>query len=184
MLTRERALELVKEYTENKNLIKHMIAVEAAMKAYARKFNEDEELYAVTGLVHDFDYEKMKDEHPSEWGYAILRENGADERTIQAMIGHAHRDDPSTRPDNLSRALFASDELTGFIVAVALMKPNQLEDVDVVSIKKKFKDKGFAKGVNRDDVINGAKELNIELDDHIQLVIDAMKEIRGELGLK
>lgn len=184
MLTRERAYELVQEYTTNKNLIKHMLAVEAAMRAYAKKFNEDEEKYAVLGLVHDFDYEKMKEQHPSEWGYEILRKEGADEDIIQGIVGHAHRDDPSTRKNNMHRALFAVDELTGFIVAYALMKPNQLSDVTVEGIIKKFKDKGFAKGVNREDIINGAKELGVSLEEHVQITLEAMRDIKQELGLK
>lgn len=184
MLTRQRALELVQEYTQNKNLIKHMLAVEVAMKAYAKKFNEDEEKYSVLGLVHDFDYEKMKEEHPSEWGYEILRKEGADEDIIQGIIGHAMRDDPTSRKNNMHRSLFAVDELTGFIVAYALMKPNQLSEVTTEAIIKKFKDKGFAKGVNRDDIINGAQELGITLEEHVQTTLDAMKTIKDELGLK
>lgn len=184
MLTRQRALELVKEHTKNNNLVKHMLAVESAMIAYAKRFNEDVEKWGVVGLVHDFDYEKMGDAHPSEWGYDILRKEGATEDMIDAIIGHAHRDDPTTRKDNMARALFASDELTGFITAIALIKPDQLSAVDVKSVKKRFKDKGFARGVVREDIVNGAMELNIDLDEHIQIVIDAMMGIREELGLK
>lgn len=184
MLNRQRALELVQEYTKNKNLIKHMLAVEAAMKAYAKYFNEDEEKYCVLGLVHDFDYEKMKEQHPSEWGYEILRKEGADEDLIQGIIGHAKRDDPSSRKNNMHRSLFAVDELTGFIVAYALMKPNQLSEVTVEGIVKKFKDKGFAKGVNREDIINGANELNVTLEEHVRITLEAMRSIKEELGLK
>lgn len=184
MLTRERAFELVEEYTKNRNLIKHMLAVEAAMRAYARKFGEDEEKWAVTGLIHDFDYEKMGDNHPSEWGYELLRNEGASEDIIDAIKGHATRNDPSTRKDNMSRALFASDELTGFIVAVALVRPDQLSGVELSSIKKRFKDKAFARGVVREDIFNGADELGIPVDEHIQIVLDAMKGIKEELGLK
>lgn len=184
MLTRERAFELVEEYTKNRNLIKHMLAVEAAMRAYARKFGEDEEKWAVTGLIHDFDYEKMGDNHPSEWGYELLRNEGASEDIIDAIKGHAARNDPNTRKDNMSRALFASDELTGFIVAVALVRPDQLSGVELSSIKKRFKDKAFARGVVREDIFNGAEELGIPVDEHIQIVLDAMKGIKEELGLK
>lgn len=184
MLTRQRALELVQEHTKNKNLIKHMLAVEAAMKAYAKYFNEDEEKYSVLGLVHDFDYEKMNELHPSEWGYEILRKAGADDDIIQGIVGHAKRDDPSSRINNMHRTLFAVDELTGFIVAYALMKPNQLSEVTVEGIVKKFKDKGFAKGVNREDIINGAKELNISLDEHVKITLDAMRSIKEDLGLR
>ncbi|KKR05706.1 MAG: Metal dependent phosphohydrolase [candidate division WS6 bacterium GW2011_GWF2_39_15] len=183
-MTRERAWELVKEYTKNNNLVKHMLAVEAAMRAYAKKFGQDEEKWGVVGLIHDFDYEKMGDQHPSEWGYEILRQEGVTEDMIDAIKGHGLRDDSASRKDNMARALFASDELTGFIVAVALVKPDQLSGVDVKSVTKRFKDKGFARGVVREDIINGAKELNIDLDEHIQLVIDAMKEIKEDLGLK
>ncbi|MBI2357109.1 HDIG domain-containing protein [Candidatus Dojkabacteria bacterium] len=184
MITRERALELVNEYTKNQNLVKHMLAVEAAMRAYAKKYNEDVEKWGALGLLHDFDYEKMGSEHPSEWGYEILRKEGVTEDMIDAIKGHAHRDDSSTRKDNMARALFASDELTGFIVAVALVRPEQLSAVELKSIKKRFKDKAFARGVVREDIFNGAMELNVDIDEHIQLVLDAMKEIKGDLGLK
>jgi len=183
-MNRIEALELVREYTKNNNLVKHMLAVEAAMRAYAKHFNEDEEKWGVLGLVHDFDYENMKEQHPSEWGYEILRSKGIAEDMIQAIKGHADREDPLSRPDNMCRALFASDELTGFIVAIALMKPNQLSGVDVDSVKKKMKDKGFARAVNRDDIINGANELGITLEEHIQIVLDAMRSIKEELGLR
>ena len=183
-MTRQEAYELVCEYTENKNLIKHMLAVEAAMIAYAKYFNEDIEKWSVVGLVHDFDYEKMKEQHPSQWGYEILRARGVTEDMIQAIVGHADRENPSSRPDNMSRALFASDELTGFIVAIAIMKPNQISEVEVESVKKKMKDKGFARAVSRGDIINGAKELGLTLEQHIQIVLDAMKGIKEELGLK
>lgn len=184
MLTRDKALELVTQYTENKNLIKHMFAVEAAMRAYAKKFQEDEEQYAVLGLVHDFDYERMKEAHPSAWGYEVLRENGASEDIIQGIVGHAKRDDPSSRLNNMHRALFAVDELTGFIVAYALMKPNQLSDLTVESVIKKFKDKAFAKGVNRDDIVNGAGELGVTLEEHVSIVLKAMQDIKDVLGLR
>jgi predicted hydrolase (HD superfamily) len=183
MLTRERAHQLVEEYTTNKNLIKHMLAVEAAMKSYAKKFGEDEEKYSVLGLVHDFDYEKMKEAHPSEWGYELLRAEGADEDIIQGIVGHANRTDPSSRHNNMHRALFAVDELTGFIVAYALMKPNQISELTVEGIIKKFKDKGFAKGVNREDITNGAQELGVSLEEHVTLTLEAMRGIKQELGL-
>ncbi len=183
-MNRETALKLVKEYTQNNNLVKHMLAVEAAMASYARRFGEDEQKWRVVGLVHDFDYEKMKEQHPSEWGYGILRENGATEDIIDAIIGHAKRDDPTSRKDNMAKALFAVDELTGFIVACALPRPNQISDLEVSSIKKKFKDISFAKGVHREHIFQGAQELGIDIDEHIQIVLDAMREIKGELGLK
>lgn len=178
------AMKLVEEHTENKNLIKHMLAVEAAMRFYARKFGEDEELWGITGLVHDFDYEKMGHEHPSEWGYQVLRENGAGEEIIQAIIGHAHRDEPETRPTLMDKALFAVDELSGFIVACALPRPEQLSTLKPKSVKKKMKAKGFCAAVSRNDLRTGAEELGLELDEHIANVIEAMQGIKGELGLK
>jgi predicted hydrolase (HD superfamily) len=183
-MNRETALKLVNEYTQNGNLVKHMLAVEAAMRVYARKFNEDEEKWAVTGLVHDFDYEKMGAEHPSEWGFQILRENGADEEIIQAVVGHGLRDKPESRPTRMAKALFAVDELTGFIVACALPRPNQISDLEVSSIKKKFKDKAFAKGVHREHIFQGAEELGVDIDEHVQIVLDSMKGIKEELGLR
>lgn len=183
-MNRETAYNLVKQYTSNQNLIKHMLAVEVAMRAYAKKFGEDEERWGVVGLVHDFDYEKMGSEHPSEWGFNLLRENGADEEIIQAVIGHGLRDQPESRPTRMAKALFAVDELTGFIVACALPRPNQISDLEISSIKKKFKDKAFAKGVHREHIFQGAQELGVEIDDHIQIVLDAMKEKKVELGLK
>ena len=183
-MTRDQALDLVKQHTKNPNLIKHMLAVESAMKAYAQKFGEDEEKWAICGLLHDFDYEKMGSEHPSEWGFEILRENGVDEDIIQAIKGHALRDDPSSRPTKMAKALFAVDELTGFIVAVALVRPNQISDLQIKSIKKRFKDKAFAKGVNREDIYQGVEELGVDLDEHIQLVLDAMRSIKDTLGLR
>ena len=183
-MTRDEALAIVKEYTKNDRLIKHMLAVEAAMRAFARRYGEDEEKWGICGLLHDFDYEKMGEEHPSEWGFQLLEERGVDSDIIQAIRGHALRDDPSSRPTKMAKALFAVDELTGFIVAVALVRPNQISDLKVKSVKKRFKDKSFAKGVNRDDIFNGAKELGVELDDLIQTTIDAMKEIKSSLDLK
>ncbi len=183
-MTRDEALAIVKEYTKNDRLIKHMLAVEAAMRAFARRYGEDEEKWGICGLLHDFDYEKMGEEHPSEWGFQLLEEMGVDSDIIQAIRGHALRDDPSSRPTKMAKALFAVDELTGFIVAVALVRPNQISDLKAKSVKKRFKDKSFAKGVNRDDIFNGAKELGVELDDLIQTTIDAMKEIKSSLDLK
>lgn len=183
-MNRDTAYKLVVQYTENKNLIKHMLAVEAAMKFYAKLFGEDEEKWAALGLVHDFDYEKMKDEHPSEWGYAILRENGADEEMIQAIVGHADRLNPDSRPTKLAKTLFAVDELTGFIVGCALPRPDQISGLEVNSIKKKMKDKSFCAAVSRDDLVNGAAELGIDFETHVSNVIEAMRGIKDELGLK
>jgi putative nucleotidyltransferase with HDIG domain len=183
-MTRDEALNLVRQYTKNENLLKHMLAVEAAMKAYANKFGEDEEEWGNCGLLHDFDYEKMGSDHPSPWGYEILRQHGVSEDTIIAIQGHADRSNPDSRPSRMAKALFAVDELTGLIVATAMPRPNQISDLELKSVKKKFKDKGFAKGVNRDDIIEGCKELEVELDDHIQFTINALREIKDDLGLK
>lgn len=183
MLTYEIAKELVEEYTSNNNLIKHMRAVEVSMRAYAKKFKEDEEKWGIVGFVHDFDYEKMGKDHPSEWGLSILKERGAEDDVIQAIIGHGKREDEGSRPILMAKSLFAVDELTGFIVACALMNPEKLNGLSVESILRKFKKKEFAKGVNRDDIYQGAKEINVSIEEHIQVVLDAMKGIREELGL-
>ncbi len=183
-MDRDRALEIVREYTKNENLVKHMLAVEAAMRAYAKKFGENEEQWAITGLLHDFDYEKMGHEHPSEWGFDLLRKEGVSEEVIQSIIGHVDGGLPLSRPTLMAKTLFAVDELTGLIVATALPRPNQLSDLEVSSIKKKLKDKGFAKGVSREDIQIGCEELGVELDEHIETVMNAMKEIKDDLGLK
>ena len=184
MPTYEDALKLLFEYTESENLRKHALAVEAAMRAYARKFGEDEEKWAIVGLLHDFDYEKFPtpDQHP--WiGSKILEERGYPEDIRKAILGHA--DYTGTPRDTLmAKALYACDELCGFITAVALVRPNKkLEEVTVESVKKKLKDKAFARSVNRNDIYKGAEELGIPLDEHIQFVIDAMKSIADKLGL-
>jgi putative nucleotidyltransferase with HDIG domain len=187
-LSREDALALMHEYTQNENLRRHMYAVEAAMRVYARKFGEDEELWRITGLLHDFDYErwpnderKADDEHPST-GVKILREKGYPEELLQAVLGHAeHTGVP--RETLMARTLFAVDELTGFLTACALVRPEGINGMKVKSVKKKFKDSSFARGVNRDDVNKGVAELDVEFAEHVQLVIEAMTEIQDELGL-
>ncbi|GIM46887.1 HDIG domain-containing protein [Collibacillus ludicampi] len=185
MLNREAAWALLNEYTTNPSLIKHALAVEAAMRAYARKFGEDEELWGITGLLHDFDYEKYPtpEEHPFV-GSKILREKGYPEEMIRAILGHANYSEVP-RDTLLAKALFACDELSGFITAVALVRPTKsIFDVDVKAVKKKLKDKAFAKGVNREDVKNGPIELGVDMDEHIQFVIDALKEQADALGLR
>ncbi len=178
------AFVLLTEHTENINLIKHMLAVEAAMRAYARKFGEDEHLWGMTGLLHDFDYEKhpTPEEHPM-FGVAILEEKGYPEALIHAIKAHA----PYLgvrRESLLDKALFAVDELTGFIVAVALMQPaKKLATLKVSSVQKKMKQKSFARNVSREDISIGAEELGVPLDDHIAFVRDAMNEIADDLGL-
>ena len=183
-LDREVAMAILKEHTENPNLIKHMLAVEAAMRAYARKFGEAEDLWGITGLLHDFDYEKhpTPEEHPM-FGVDILQEKGYPEKMLHAIKAHApYLGVP--RESKLDKALFAVDELTGFIVAVTLMQPSRkLADLKVSSVRKKMKQRGFAKGVNREDIQTGVEELDMDLEDHIAFVRDAMIEIGDELGL-
>ncbi len=189
MMTREATLALVQEYTKNQNLIKHMLAVEAAMKFYARKYGEDEDKWGLVGLIHDFDYEQFPnknhsptEEHPST-GVKILRERGWPEEMCQAILGHAEYCD-APRTTKMAQALYAVDELTGFIVATALVRPSKLlAEVDVESVKKKWSDKSFARGVHREQIEKGAQELGISLDEHIQNVLTAMKAIALQLGL-
>jgi putative nucleotidyltransferase with HDIG domain len=183
-LTREEAMAIVRQYTRNENLIKHMLAVEAAMRAYARRFGEDEDLWAAVGLVHDFDWEMhgTLEKHPTE-GAPILRERGVEEDLVQTILSHAdHLNMP--RETQLARALYACDEITGLITAVALVRPSKdIRDVDVKSVKKKWKEKSFAAGVNREDVERGAEALGVDLWEHVGIVLEAMKGIAEELGL-
>jgi putative nucleotidyltransferase with HDIG domain len=181
---REEASALLKEYTKNENLIKHGLSVEAAMRYYANIFGEDEELWGVVGLIHDFDYEKYPslEEHPYQ-GAEILRERGYDESLIDAVLSHASYT-KIPRDTRLKKTLFAVDELCGLVTAVALVRPSQkLAEVEVKSVKKKMKDKGFARNVNRDEIHEGAALLELDLNDHIANVILAMQAIAGDLGL-
>jgi predicted hydrolase (HD superfamily) len=158
--------------------------VEACLRAYARKFGEDEELWGIVGLIHDFDYEKYPsaEEHPYK-GNAILAERGWPEEVRRAIMSHAEYTGVS-RDSQLEKTLFACDELAGFITATALIKPNKsLAEVDAKSIRKRMKDKAFARSVNRQDIINGAADLGIDLDEHITFCIEAMKSVAAELGL-
>ncbi len=187
-LQRDDALALMHEYTKSENLRRHMYAVEAAMRVYARRFGENEELWAITGLLHDFDYErwpndahKPDEQHPST-GVKILRERGYPEDMLQAILGHADYTGVS-RESRMAKTLFAVDELTGFLTACALVRPTGLTDLKVKSVKKKLKDPSFARGVNREDVTRGADELGVDFAEHVQLVIEAMHEIQDELGL-
>lgn len=183
-LNREEAFELLKEYIENENLIKHALAVEAAMRAYAQKYGEDEEKWGITGLLHDLDYERYPDmARHSARAAEILKEKGYPEDVVYAI--HAHNDAHGLeRNIRLAKVLYGVDELTGFIVAVALVRPNKkLEEVELKSIKKKFKDKAFARQVNREEISRGAKDLGEDPDAHITLVLEAMKKISGALGL-
>lgn len=184
MPTRDEAMALLREFTKNENLVKHGLAVEAAMRAYARKFGEDEDEWGIVGLIHDFDYERWPDpaDHPLK-GAEILKERGWPEHLIRAVKSHAeYLGIPRETP--MEKALFAVDELTGFIVAVALVRPSKnIMDVKVSSVKKKFKAKGFAAGVKREDIFQGAQELGVDIDEHIQTVLEAMQGIAQELGL-
>jgi putative nucleotidyltransferase with HDIG domain len=176
---------LLTEYTKSESLIKHALAVEAAMRAYARRFGEDEETWAVVGLLHDYDYEKHPtlEEHPQK-GAEILRQRGYPEEMITTILSHAsHTGVP--RETLMARTLFAVDELTGFITAVALVRPDRkVAEVAPKSVKKKMKDKAFARAVNRDEIREGAELLGIDLDEHIQVVVGAMAGIAQELGLQ
>lgn len=182
-MTRDEALAILHEHVQNENLRKHAYAVEAAMRAYARKFGEDEGYWGVVGLLHDFDWEihPTLEEHPQK-GAEILRGRGADEALVQDILAHApHTGVP--RDSLVRKALFAVDELTGLIVACALVRPNGIADMKAKSVRKKMKDKSFAAAVSREDIQTGAEELGVDLSEHIQFVIDAMKSIREELGL-
>ena len=184
MNDRSSAWGLLCEYTQGESLRKHALAVEACMRAYARKFGEDEEKYGITGLLHDFDYEKYPTpaEHPFV-GNKILEEKGYPEDIRRAILSHAEYSGVK-RESKMEKALFACDELAGFITANALVKPNKsLSEVEAKSVRKKMKDKAFARSVNRDDITNGAADLGVELEEHIAFCIEAMKGIAKELGL-
>jgi putative nucleotidyltransferase with HDIG domain len=188
-MNRDDALALMHEYTESDALRKHMYAVEAAMQAYARHYGEDEDSWGLVGLLHDFDYErypnpehKSDEEHPS-FGVRLLRERGLPEPLLDAILGHASYTGVP-RTSLLARTLFAVDELCGFLVACALVRPSKsLQDLEVKSVKKKLKDKAFARGVNRDEVRQGADELGVPLDEHVQFVLEALRPVERELGL-
>lgn len=183
------ALALMHEYTASDSLRKHMLSVEAAMRAYAEHFGEDPERWGLAGLIHDFDYERFPnpahsptEEHPSE-GVRMLRERGWPEDILQAILGHAAYTNV-VRETRMARTLFAVDELTGLITATALVKPTKsVHDVDARSVRKKMKDKAFAKGVSREDVLLGVQEMGVDLDQHIQFVIDAMRRAADAIGL-
>jgi putative nucleotidyltransferase with HDIG domain len=181
---RQSAWGLLTEFTQSESLRKHALAVEACMRAYSRQHGADEEKWGVVGLIHDFDYEKYPslDDHPMR-GSEILQQRGWPEEIRRAILSHADHTGVA-RQSRLEHALFACDELTGFITAVALVKPGKsLAEVDARSVRKKMKDKAFARSVSRDDITRGAKELGVELEQHIAFCIEAMKGIAGELGL-
>jgi len=182
--TRAEAWALLTTYTAGEGLIKHALAVESAMRYYAERFSEDVEYWGSAGLLHDFDYEKFPslDDHPFR-GAGILRDRGVDEDFVETILSHA--DHTGVARDSLIRkTLFAVDELCGFVTAVALVRPSRrVADVRPKSVKKKMKDKGFARSVSRDDIRDGATALGIDLDEHIENVVSAMTRVAGDLGL-
>ncbi|MCU1271044.1 MAG: metal dependent phosphohydrolase [Acidobacteriaceae bacterium] len=184
MTDRSAAWNLLTEFTQSESLRKHALAVEACMRAYARKFSADEELWGAVGLIHDFDYEKYPTarEHPYK-GNEILKQRGYSDEICRAIMSHAEYTGV-TRDTPMEKTLFACDELAGFITAVALVKPGKsLAEVEAKSVRKKMKDKAFARSVSREDIVNGARDLGADLNEHIAFCIEALKGIAGELGL-
>jgi putative nucleotidyltransferase with HDIG domain len=184
MSDREAAWCLLTEFTQSESLRKHALAVEACMRPYARKFSGDEEVWGIVGLLHDFDYDQYPslDDHPYK-GNAILKERGYSDEIRKAIMSHAEYTG-ITRDTPMEKALFACDELAGFITACALIKPGKsLAEVDVKSVRKRMKDKAFARKVNRDDIVNGSTALGVDLDEHIAFCIEALKPIATQLGL-
>ncbi len=181
---RQDALNLLREFNKNESLVKHGLAVEAAMRAYARVHGENEEKWGMAGLLHDVDYEMFPslDKHALE-GYRILKERGFPEDVARAVMSHSdHTNTPRQTP--MEKTLHAVDELSGFIIAVALVRPNKsLAEVDAQAVRKKMKDKAFARAVNRDEIVNGAEELGVNLDEHINLVARALEGVAADLGL-
>jgi putative nucleotidyltransferase with HDIG domain len=188
-MNRATALSLMQEHTASPSLRQHMLAVEAAMRAYAPKYGGDPEAWGTVGLLHDFDYERYPnaqhsptEEHPS-WGVRLLRERGLSNEQCEAILGHASYTGVA-RSTPMAKALFGVDELCGFLVACALVRPSRsFQDLETSSVKKKLKDKAFARGVNRDEVRQGAEELGVPLDEHIAFVIQALRPVERELGL-
>jgi putative nucleotidyltransferase with HDIG domain len=184
-MNRTEAFALLSEYVKDPALIRHMLAVEAAMRAYARKLGQDEEKWGIVGLLHDFDYERWPNapDHPLQ-GSAILRERGYPDDVIHAILSHAdYLTDRHPRTNLLDKALYACDELAGFVSACSMVRPAGITDLTASSVKKKLKAKGFARNVNRDDITRGAADFGVELTEHIQFVIDAMKPHAEALGL-
>ena len=184
MIDRQAAWCLLTEFTQSESLRKHALAVEACMRAYARKLGGDEDLWGVVGLIHDFDYDRWPrlEDHPYR-GNEILRERGYSDEIRKAIMSHAEYTGVP-RETSMEKALFACDELAGFVTAVALVKPGKsLAEVDAQSVRKKMKDKAFARSVNREDIVTGAAELGVDLEEHIAFCVEAMKGIAGELGL-
>jgi putative nucleotidyltransferase with HDIG domain len=182
-MNRQAAWDLLCEYTKNENLRKHALAVEACLRAYARKFGEDEEKWAVVGLIHDFDYElyPTAPDHPLK-GSEILEGKGVSEEIRRAILGHADYTGVP-RDTLLAKVLYACDELAGFITACALVRPDRIATLEAKSVRKRMKDKAFARAVSREDIIKGAEELSLPLDEHITFCIEAMRAIADQLGL-
>ncbi len=189
-MTRDEALPLMHEYTESESLRRHMYCVEIAMRGYAKHYGEDEDAWGLAGLLHDFDYEKYPnqehsatEDHPS-FGVRLLRERGLPDTMCEAILGHATYCGVP-RESLMAKALFAVDELSGFLVACALVRPGKsLDDLQIKSVKKKLKDKAFAKGVSRDDIRQGAEELGVPLEEHIQFMIDTLRPHQEQFGLR
>jgi putative nucleotidyltransferase with HDIG domain len=183
-MNRSKALAIVREYIKNENLVRHNLAVEAAMRFYAEKYNEDVETWGMTGLLHDFDWEIHPSlaDHPQA-GAPILRAHGVPEEIVQAILSHAdHTGVP--RQSRMQKALYACDEITGLITAVTLVRPSRsLRDLEVSSVKKKWKDRAFAAGANREEIVHSAQEFGVELWEHVGNVIEAMRRVAPELGL-
>lgn len=182
MKTREETLDLLKEYTKSESLLKHAFSVEFAMREAAKMLNQDEELWGITGLIHDFDYEKYPDapDHPLK-GSEILKENNYPPEVIIAILGHASYTN-TPRDTLMAKWLFAVDELCGFVTAVALVRPDFLDSLEPRSVKKKMKDKAFAKSVSREDIYKGAEELQMNLDELISFVISALRKNKEKIG--
>jgi putative nucleotidyltransferase with HDIG domain len=183
-VNRDANLALVREYTKNENLVRHMLAVEAAMRGYARKFGQDEERWGTVGLLHDFDYERWPDppDHPLK-GSAILEERGYPPDVIYAIKSHADYLADCPRVSQLDKALYACDELCGFLTACALVRPTRLSGLDAKSVRKKMKQPSFAAAVKREDILRGAEDLGVDLDEHINFCIICMQSVAAELGL-
>jgi putative nucleotidyltransferase with HDIG domain len=183
-MNRADAFALLNEYVTDQSLVRHCLSVEAAMRAYARKLGEDEEKWGIVGLLHDFDYQRWPDppDHPLK-GSEILRSRGYPEDVITAILSHADYLPQYPRVRPIEKALYACDELAGLITATALLRPGGITDLTASSVKKKMKAKGFARNVKREDIERGAADFGVDLTEHIQFEIDALKTIAGELGL-
>lgn len=180
-MTKEQALEILKEFTKTESLLKHAYAVAASMKFYAEKFGEDVEKWECTGLLHDFDYEMFPDNHPQK-GKEILEQKGVEPDIIRAIQGHADYTGVS-RDTLIEKTLFAVDELSGFVMAAAYVRPEKINGMEVKSVKKKLKDKAFAAKISREDIAKGIAEMNIDQDEHIKNVIDALTKVAADLGI-